>query len=223
LRDNLKSANQNVASTSEQILQRVGADLHDGPAQQLSYALLRLSSVRAQLTEAGKDQKAVEQLQGVLKDTLRDVRNLSSRLQMPELAGLSINDVVALAIKIHIDYTETAVKFETDAHPRRVSPEIKVCVYRFVQEALTNAFKHAGGKSQSVHVSGGENLQVTVSDSGPGFDGATNRGNATRLGIKGMRARIEALGGELIIGGSEGAVLTATFPRASASQMRPET
>jgi len=73
---------------------------------------------------------------------------------------------------------------------------LKICVYRFVQEGLTNAFRHADGMGQAVSARGTQVLEVSVSDDGQGF--ATGGPAAgTGLGLAGLRARIEAIGGRL--------------------------
>ncbi len=217
LRDNLKSANENVANSNERILQRIGADLHDGPAQQLAYALLRLSKIRSQLEDAKQDGAPVDALRLVLADALKDVRNLSSRLQMPELSELSVAEVAALAIRIHRDYTASEVKLIVQDYPAQATADVKACVYRYVQEALTNSYKHGGATSPCVTVMGDQRLVISVTDTGKGFSSAEadhvlpNR--EAGLGLRGMKARIEALGGELKISNLEtgGACLVASF------------
>ena len=58
----------------------------------------------------------------------------------------------------------------------------KICVYRFVQEALSNAYRHAGGAGQSVRLRvEGRRVVVEVSDAGPGFDPESIRGEALGL------------------------------------------
>jgi signal transduction histidine kinase len=223
LRDNLRMANENVANSNEQILQRIGADLHDGPAQQLAYALLRLSKIRSQLKEAKKDDASVENLRLVLTDTLRDVRNLSSRLQKPELSVLEIADVIQLAMRVHSDYTRSEVTFESKPHPIEVTQDVKMCAYRFVQEALTNAYKHAAGTEQKVVLSGDDRVVITVTDGGTGFKPTSevNRPNREAgLGLRGMRSRVEALGGTLLVTNHEGggALLRASFLPYKASE-----
>jgi signal transduction histidine kinase len=225
MRDHLRQANENIAKSNEQILQRIGADLHDGPAQQLAYALLRLSKIRAQLKDAKKDEATVEDLHVVLNDTLRDVRNLSSRLQKPELAILTVAEVVQLAIRVHRDYTHSEVDFVEEPHSAEANEDVKMCVYRFVQEALTNAYKHANAADQKVVLSGGDAVVITVTDGGAGFKPSDKSARPNReagLGLRGMRARIEALGGTFVMSNHEGggALLRASFlhdPRGRAS------
>ncbi|WP_458238196.1 sensor histidine kinase, partial [Pseudomonas sp. P5_A2_2] len=91
----------------------------------------------------------------------------------------------------------------------------KICIYRFAQEALNNAYIHAGGKGQKLSASHSEGLlQVQVEDAGVGIPtekpSVPGRGR-THLGLVGMRYRVESLGGIFII---ESAPHTGTKARA---------
>jgi signal transduction histidine kinase len=70
----------------------------------------------------------------------------------------------------------------------------KICVFRFIQEALNNAFRHGGGREQAVEVAiNGQDLEVCVSDAGSGFDPALVRPDS--IGLEGLKGRVESLGG----------------------------
>jgi signal transduction histidine kinase len=98
-----------------------------------------------------------------------------------------------------------------DDLPGETPQSLKICVYRFVQEGLTNAFRHAGGAGQAVAARAGPLLEVRVSDHGPGLPADIRAGGG--LGMAGMRARIEGAGGKLEISSTcgQGTHLVATF------------
>ena len=80
--------------------------------------------------------------------------------------------------------------------PDQVDLPLKITVYRLVQEALTNAFRHAGGAGQAVRADCEDNrIRVEVSDQGPGFDVNRSFHWEEHLGLAGMRERVESLGG----------------------------
>jgi signal transduction histidine kinase len=93
------------------------------------------------------------------------------------------------------------------AHTEEIplGPERAVLVYRVVEEALTNASRHAPGASARVSVTRhGDRLQFEVVDDGPGFEPDADV-RAEKLGLAGMRERAALLGGRLGIGRREGA------------------
>ena len=77
---------------------------------------------------------------------------------------------------------------------------VKIALYRIIQEALTNAWRHAGGRDMQLQVVRQRNeLRVTIADAGPGFDPAMQNGTGDHLGLTGMRERAESLGGRFHI------------------------
>jgi signal transduction histidine kinase len=211
LRENLRRANENVSHVNERVLERVGADLHDGPAQLLTFVMLRFSRLAKLVSGNEPATGLTREISGIVSDTLRAIRNLSTGLMLPEMASLTFSQGVEKAVKLHSDYTSTHVDLSIDV-PREIDNQaLKICAFRFIQEALTNAFKHAGGKGQAVNVTWQQGLQMVVSDAGPGVPTAL-AGNG--LGLVGMRSRIEALGGTLDVGrGPSGSFrLVAHFP-----------
>jgi signal transduction histidine kinase len=195
LRVRLQRSNATVADANEHFLRRIGADLHDGPAQLLSYALLRIHRLAPLVDKFGSEKERSELLliRDALKDTHREVRNISEGLALPELGPIALREVIELAISSHERLTNTRVSITLEALPEDAPQSLKICIYRFVQEGLTNAFRHGGGLGQAVAARGTRSLEVSVSDEGPGFaaDGALTGG----LGLAGLRARVEAIGG----------------------------
>ena len=213
LRARLQQSHAIVADINERTLQRIGADLHDGPAQLLSYSLLRLNKFNPLIASYGGERELAElqQMRTALANTLTEIRNLSSGLSLPLLETASLAATIRIAIEKHEEQTGTRVQVEFSGLPECVPQTLKVCVYRFVQEALTNAYRHAGGEGQQVSAWLDERLSISVSDHGPGFepDDSCHAG----IGLTGMRARISELGGELRITSccETGSCLTAHF------------
>jgi signal transduction histidine kinase len=185
----------------DMVLRRVGVELHDGPAQLISLALLRLDGLLPQ--EAAQDRSSpfddFERIRAALQEALGEIRSMSAGLILPELSGVSPTDVLRLAARNHERRTAAAVKCEVEGLPQHVPGPVKSCLYRFVQEALNNAYRHAGGRGQTLRGRYcGETIEVEVADAGPGFspDGIVT-GN--HLGLLGMRERVSSLGGTLEI------------------------
>ncbi|MDX2157450.1 MAG: sensor histidine kinase [Hyphomicrobiaceae bacterium] len=210
LRNRLQDKSKQIAEINERILQRIGADLHDGPAQLLAYCLLRLRTANESSEELQNiDSDRFEKIRLALSEALREIRNTSTGLSDPRLESATLEQTVQRAISMHEAHTGTKVSLSHSEVPWAPPLSIRLCIYRFVQEGLTNAYRHANGAGQRVEVTGVDGLQIKVIDDGPGYDVE----NATPgLGLTGMRARIEALGGRLsIFSSSSGTTLSATF------------
>jgi signal transduction histidine kinase len=212
LRTKLQEANLSVAGLNERVLQQVGTDLHDGPAQTLAYAVLKISKFQ-HLCELNSDQKSeIALTRRFLHDALKDVRKVSSGLMLPELEDGNLKEAIVLAIENHKKNTGTEVIENLDEAHRDVPYALKICAYRFVQESLNNSYRHATGVGQKVRLLYGNETIIEVEDSGPGL--VLSKSKTRRLGLSGMFARVEALGGSLTIENpvSGGTVLRARFP-----------
>ncbi|WP_223516836.1 sensor histidine kinase [Pseudomonas sp. GL-B-19] len=201
LQRKVTTANREFSRINELTLRRIGADLHDGPAQLLSLILLRLEELED--SQGASDGEVLEMIRRAGKDALNEVREISLGLALPEVNDLTLHDALVLLAERHEERTETRVELELDTLPEDVPIAHKICIYRFAQEALNNAYIHAGGKGQKLSASHCEGLlEVQVEDAGVGISSekpsAPGRGR-THLGLVGMRYRVESLGGIFII------------------------
>jgi len=204
LRASLQRANEENADLHEKILQKISGELHDGPAQLLTYSLLQLDRL-APVVAIAREQKIpmdLEKFRRVLSDTLHEVRAISTGLSLPELATSTVDETIALAIRRHEELTGTKVYATLKELPPAITLNQKICTYRFVQEALSNASKHARANMHHVSAECGAEIVITVEDDGLGFTPEHSIGRG--LGLTGMRARLHALGGRLEVYSSPG-------------------
>jgi signal transduction histidine kinase len=156
--------------------------------------------------EVGRVREDFELVEAGLADALKETRQISSDLRLPELEGLALPEVVE---KAKLDYerkTGSTVGMAQASVPASVSLSLKIVVYRVLQEALNNSLRHAGAQEQRISVAHSDGwLTLEVSDGGPGFDVATvegSRDDRAPLGLRGMRERVEMLGGTLLVDSS---------------------
>ncbi len=191
LHDRVRLAAGRTTALNEQALRRISADLHDGPGQALALALLRLDALQTP-DERRADFATVH---GAVRDALADVRSISAGLRLPELEPLGLVAVAERAIADHERRCGTRVDRDIQTVPEHAPVEIKIALLRTLQEALSNAERHAAGIGVSVGLrtlNGGLVLEVT--DRGPGFDpNVASRSGG--LGLVGIRERAELLGG----------------------------
>jgi signal transduction histidine kinase len=204
LSERVRRAASRTAALNERFLRRISAELHDGPAQDLSFSLLHLdtleSSLDKPLTPDTKQryQKAVDMIQHSLTRATQEIRNIASGLRLPELEFLGFADMLERVIRDHERRTQSRVEVDFGQLPQQVPLPLKVTLFRLIQEALTNAYRHGEGKAQKVRVQMMSNspskLQIEISDQGPGFDPTQSQQHG-HLGLMGMRERVESLGG----------------------------
>jgi signal transduction histidine kinase len=205
LRSQVDSQFVRTAETHEAFLRRVGSELHDGPAQLIAFALLRLDSL-SPADKRASSRDDYERIRSALTDSLSEIRSISAGLILPELEQVSPADVLHLAVQNHERRTATVVRCDIENLPLKLSPTLKSCLYRFTQGALSNAFQHAGGIGQTVRGTHRDGVvEITISDEGAGFDPADRASKHLRLGLIGMRDRVTSLGGTFDLSSQPGA------------------
>jgi signal transduction histidine kinase len=124
---------------------------------------------------------------------------------VPQLAQLSIAETVARIVRAHERRTGTRVVVTIGEVPDQAPLPVKITLYRAIQEALSNAYRHAGGLDQQVHVGcADDTLHIEGADGGPGFVGEPSSNGIEHLGLIGMRERVESLGGQFHINNRSG-------------------
>jgi len=91
------------------------------------------------------------------------------------------------------------IDFHAENIPQDLSPEIALCLFRVLQEALQNATKHSGARQFKVSLTGGpDEIELTVQDSGTGFD-LEDAIRGQGLGLSSMQERLKLVNGHLLI------------------------
>ena len=199
MREQLRDAAVRTTALNEQFLHRLAADLHDGPAQEIALALMRLESLGEERSDAGATQgttpRTFETIYRALNASLAELRNMASELGMPRIAELSFADTIRLAVTDFEEKSEAKVDIEVDDALAEAPLAIRITVYRLIQESLNNGWLHARGATQQVLARrDGTHALIEVADQGPGFvrQAAFDSG---RLGLAFMRERVRLLGG----------------------------
>ena len=216
LEGKLKRAAQKTAEINEKLLRNVSAELHDGPAQSMGLALLRLDSLLEQDDPGEPRKEIVSELRHILEDSMTELRHISRGLALPDLRDLSLVETTNRVVYEHQRRTKSTVDLYLDEESLdiRASLSINLTLYRVIQELLMNAYRHAGGKEQAVMVElQDDELVIKVSDAGPGFSPQESN-RSDRLGLPGLRERIESLGGDFVLSSiaGSGTTIQCTIP-----------
>lgn len=194
LHERIQGASRRGAALNESYLRRIGADLHDGPAQLVALASLRLDSTTFVDGDRADRLGEAAAVKAHLDDAMEEIRSICTGLVLPQIETAEPGLILHRVAEAHERRTGTPVERSVQAAPDMLTPAEKICIYRFVQEALNNSYRHAGGCGQAVsqRLRPGE-LAIEVSDHGPGFDPESV--GPESLGLAGLRDRVESLGG----------------------------
>jgi PAS domain S-box-containing protein len=179
---------------------RIAREIHDDVSQQMAVLTMELELLRrAEPSEIRKlTGEVLTRAQGIAK-TMHD---LSHRLHPARLGLLGLVDSLD-ALRDELSHYGVPLTFSYDNVPAMIPVDLRLCLYRVVQEGLQNAIKHSHARHISVHLRGsGETLTLSIVDDGMGFDvdASWNKG----LGLISMSERLEAIGGSLKIRSANG-------------------
>lgn len=214
LRLSAEGARMDAFRMNEDLLNQLGSDIHDGPLQLLSLIILRLKSGAKGGGAAAREAARQSAMLELVRQTMQDLRNLAEGLAIPELEALSVEEALQLAVSRHQNQTGTAVAVHFGSLPQQVSSPLKICLYRVVQEALSNAFWHAGGVGQEISASATpDEITLEVRDKGEDAPDARKRPKSG-LGLPGLARRVRALQGcfEVIANDDGGTVVKVKLP-----------
>jgi signal transduction histidine kinase len=219
----LEGLSTRLVEVQEQERRAISRELHDEVGQTLGALLVEVGQLAKVVpTEDRVTQAQITHIKSVAESAVKSVRDIALLLRPPMLDDLGL----VPALEWQAREISRRGDMEVDVHSEHVSEglpdEIKVCIYRLVQEALNNAAAHAAAKTAKVTViQTREKIRVEIVDDGAGFDAARSRG----MGILGMEERVKRLGGTLTIdsGAGRGTTLKAELPLHPQSALAPPT
>lgn len=181
---------------------RLARELHDELGALLTAAKLDAARLRSRIAALAPE--AVERLNH-LSETLNSgialKRRIIEDLRPSALSNLGLVAALDILTREFAERSNIPIDKQLDTVP--LSPAAELTVYRLVQEALTNITKYAKARHVSVELAAqGGWVRVEVKDDGVGFDPAST--GATSHGLFGMRYRVEAEGGQLVIASTPG-------------------
>jgi PAS domain S-box-containing protein len=196
----LASVSRRLIEAQEQERTRIARELHDDIGQRLALLTIKVGQLRQNSPDLPAAVRShLGELQGRATEIATDVQSLSHELHSSKLSLLGISVAVRGFCKELSEQQKVEIDFKTQDLPDPLSPNISLCLFRVLQEALHNSVKHSGVRRFEVRLWGaaGE-IHLTVRDSGVGFDrdaAKTSRG----LGLVSMEERLNLVNGTLSI------------------------
>lgn len=215
-------ASLRLLAAGERELQRIVLDMHDGPVQDIFAAVSHLQLLQRDLQEQPTLARRAEQATLLLERALHEVRTLIGVFRPPGFERRALGAILEGLTVQHEAMTDQPVDLTMSDDLGDCSLPIKIALYRILQEALANGFRHAGATRQRVQVTrDGGLLVLTVADDGRGFETrqvlAAEEGvgvEGGHFGLRGIQDRVAMLGGSFSLDSApgEGTVLRVSIP-----------
>ena len=194
----LKALFQAITEIQEREKAAIARDLHDDTGQNLTNALVNLEMALSEdgMVEEGRDH--IESAAGSISAVLQRLHDLSASLHPPVLDDLGLAEALRNLLRSMNANHPIDFKLFIRGEEGVLSSEVRINLYRIVQEALSNIIKHSGATEAQVHLSRSEGgIDLMVMDNGRGFDGTERDEKVVHLGLVNMRERAEQIGGTL--------------------------
>lgn len=192
-------------------VKRIAHSLHDEAGQLLATIHLALAELAEELPARARER--IADIERLLRQIEAGLRGLSHELRPTMLDNLGLLPALEFLAERVAKRAGFTVSVEADAE-RRLPPAVETALYRIVQEALTNAAKHACAESVKIELAcTPRKVSCSIRDNGVGFV-PHSEGAVQGLGLLGIRERLNALGGtlRLISGPGQGTTILADIP-----------
>ncbi len=201
--ERMRQLTQRIVSAQEEERRRLSRELHDEAGQALTALKISLELIQADLpVEDGSLRQRIGEALALTYATMERIRLLAQDLRPPALDTVGLNPTLegfcqdfARRTQLSIDYVGSGLLVLPDT--------VNICLYRFLQEALTNVAKHTNANHVRVTLRyAGEMVTLSVEDDGQGFDkcaAMSVSSQNTGVGLLGMQERLDVLGGWLEI------------------------
>lgn len=209
----MRQLSQQLVAAQEEERRKLSRELHDHVGQMLTALRMELGRIErlrvpTNIPVAG----AVAESRKIVDDMVRLVRDLALGLRPSMLDDLGLQS----ALEWHVrDFTRRFglnVDLRIEAPLDGLPDQYRTCIYRVVQEALTNCARHSGAGAVSIWVHRQDNaLVVAISDDGVGMDPMPRKAG---LGLRGIEERVRELDGSMTIGPARrgGTLITVRLP-----------
>jgi signal transduction histidine kinase len=203
----MRQLSQRLVATQEEERKNLSRELHDHVAQVLTALRMELGRIeRARMPADTKLGAAVSESRRLVDQMFRTVRDLALGLRPSMLDDFGLQPALEWHVRDVTRRYGIDVELHVEGDLELLPDRYCTCVFRAIQEALTNCVRHAKARTIKVNLAaGGGRLQASVSDDGSGFDTAARREG---LGLRGIEERVKELDGTMTINSSVGSGTT---------------
>ena len=196
----LRRLSSRLMTMQDEERRRIAREIHDGLGQELAAAKMILDGILAK-DSSPRIRQASGDASQLVDRAIQQVRTISHLLHPPLLDEVGLVSALRWYLEGLSERSGIDIRLEI-APPdlSRLKPELETAIFRIIQEALTNMFRHSGARNGSIRLMENDGrITVTVRDDGKGIeDQVVNlRPESVGVGIGGMRQRVTELGGSL--------------------------
>ncbi|MEW5869785.1 MAG: sensor histidine kinase [Chloroflexota bacterium] len=194
---------------------RIARELHDETSQVLTAFALHLAALRDSVSDNNRADDQVAHLQGLSRQMAAGLYRLVHDLRPAQLDDLGLVAALQYLVSEARQRLSLEVTLEVEGERRRLDTLVETVCFRVAQEALTNVARHAAIRSSRLRLIFFEReVILQVSDEGVGFDPQASLIPPRGWGLAGMRERVEAVGGQLLLASApgRGTIVEATIP-----------
>lgn len=194
-----------IIEAQEEERQRLARDIHDGPAQSMANIIVKTELCeRLMDIDQERTKKELENLKAIVKDTLKDIREIIFDLRPMSLDDLGLIPTLERYIYDFSEDTGIETSLKIIGTEYKLEPAIEVAIFRIIQESLNNISKHSRATNASVIIEfTRERLNLSIMDNGIGFDleevDKLHSRKTGGFGLMNIRERAELLEGKLQI------------------------
>ena len=216
----LESLNAKMTLLQEEERRRIARDLHDSVGQLLAAISMNHSAVQSESEKlSARAAHCLQENAEMVEEVSKQIRTISYLLHPPLLDEAGLEPALRCFVDGFAKRSDIAVSLQISANLGRLPQEAEICIFRVVQECLTNVHRHSGSRTAAVRVTREKTyVRVEIEDAGKGIPSPASRlgtSMQTGVGVLGMRERLRNLGGTLEIRSSdEGTRLTGVLPAA---------
>jgi PAS domain S-box-containing protein len=215
----LRQLTQQLISTQEEERRRLARALHDEAGQALIALEISLGLLQEDLpAELGSLHQRLSNAIALTTNTMEHLRSLAHDLRPPTLDAAGLKPALQGFCDEFSKHTQLRITYTSPELFPELSDAANICLYRFLQEALTNVAKHAGANRVDIALRyDSDKVYLAIADDGCGFDEQARLSSPSwsmGIGLLGMQERLESFGGRLEIESQvgQGTCLTACLP-----------
>ncbi|HEY8174393.1 MAG TPA: sensor histidine kinase [Gemmatimonadaceae bacterium] len=212
----LQRLSSRMVQQHEEERRRVSLELHDQTAQVWAAVKMQLGVIREQA--ATQLVTSIDRVLDLVDAGIGSIRSVTTNLRPPLLDDLGLLPALRALVQSFAEQSGLDISLDAPAELPAVSPDAGLALFRALQETLSNVARHSGATTARVQlVAANGELTLVVRDNGRGFPLPTSH-SPISYGLAGMRERISAVHGSVVVASDAGALVTVRVPLTNVGQ-----